>query len=73
MSYVTLSRDPFARQDLIRCVEGQDEHCQNGCAWCGRNRKTGRLFRYGIETDNGHSYWDAKAFCSLACRKSYNQ
>jgi hypothetical protein len=73
MSYICLSHDHFTRQDLIRAIEDPGEHRQDGCAWCGQNRKTGRLFRYGSETANGHSYWDAKAFCSLACRKAYSQ
>lgn len=72
--YVTLSRDPFARTEVIRSVETLHEHRQSdGCAWCGGFRRVGEksLFRYGTETDSGRTYKDAKAFCSIGCRNSY--
>lgn len=72
MGYITLSRDSFSRTELIRCVEEKDEHRQDGCAWCGSSRQRKSLFRYGTETNNGHSYWDVQAFCSKQCRDSYD-
>jgi hypothetical protein len=75
MDFVQLSRDPFARQDIIRSSEALDEHGQHsGCAWCGNFRARGEkmLFRYGVWPDSGHSYWHSKAFCSKSCYDSYS-
>lgn len=72
-----IRRDPYARTTLMREREDADNQT---CAWCGqvlwrKNRKkepTSRfLYRYYIETDGGHTYYDAKMFCSLTCRKAY--
>jgi hypothetical protein len=76
MAYI--SRDPFARTDLHR---ENDYLVGSGCAWCGgarhnRPSKThpvGRpyLYRFYVETDTGHTYYDDKLFCSKSCRESY--
>jgi hypothetical protein len=69
MKYVSINREPFARQEMVRQVE----HTKQECAWCGQNHK-GRLFRYGI-LDDGISTkpcWEKDLFCNKSCRDSYN-
>jgi hypothetical protein len=65
--YVSIARNPFARQETIRCTE--DTH--QDCSWCGSNRPSGRLFRYGTETDGGTVHWQDKLFCGVDCMRCY--
>lgn len=63
---VQVSRDPFARTAIIR----ETVDASGGCDWCGRVRRSGRLFRYFIDmiprpAAAGH------LFCSLPCLRSY--
>ena len=68
-----LSRDPFARETLIRRrvqIVGQD------CKWCGKVHITKAgvkfLYEYGIERDGSSTAaWENKLFCSKECRDSY--
>jgi len=72
MSYITLKRDAFTREDSIRCIEEFHEHRQEGgCAECNSFRRNKKLFRYGYELHSGRSYWDSKAFCSIDCQRAY--
>jgi hypothetical protein len=68
MMQVQLSRNPFARYDLVR------ESCGNGkCTWCGQSRKT--LFRYGLDYDRVYYRgpdWFNGQFCNLDCHRAYN-
>lgn len=77
-----VSRDPFARESLVR--ESVEVSGCVSCSWCGNVRLAGRrvhamrdsdgkakLFRYTVETDGGRSFQDDKLFCSLSCRRSY--
>lgn len=69
---IRLSRDPFARTQIIRMTEITNKTC----SWCGNKRmKKGKilnkLFYYGIEHDSGHTFWDRIPFCSIGCRNSY--
>jgi hypothetical protein len=65
---VQLSRDPFARGDLVRKTEPAGAQA---CRWCGQVRKSGRLFRYGWWSDGGRLSWDSRPFCSVGCRNTY--
>jgi hypothetical protein len=65
-SYVSISRDPFAREEIVRELVPT----RAGCAWCGNNNRN-RLFRYGVETDSGRQHWDSECFDSIQCRNNY--
>jgi hypothetical protein len=71
MNFVTISRDPFAREDVIRRVH----HTVQDCDFCGQYRtrkgKKQPPFEYGCWPDGGKTSWDGHVFCSLACRKAY--
>lgn len=68
-----VSRDPYARAELHR----RNDYSAHDCANCGgaRRTKAGKkyLFRYRTEFDsiNGRVSEDAKAFCSISCRRAY--
>lgn len=72
---VQISRDPFARETLMReCVEVS---AGTSCDWCGRERPSGRLFAYSVERDGvSRSYTGPHAikglFCSVSCMRSHN-
>ena len=62
-----INRDPFAREELHReTVEA------SGCDWCGQRRRSGRLFRYIVESDGGRSSPIRGEFCSVMCMRSYH-
>lgn len=67
-----VKRDPFARQELHR--ENEYDETQT-CMFCGQQRKSksgkAYLYRFYVETDSGHTYYDKAKFCSLSCRTSY--
>lgn len=65
---VQLSRDPFARGDVVRKTVSAGP---GGCQWCGQVRKSGRLFRYGWWSDGGRQTWDDRQFCSVSCRNAF--
>ncbi len=71
---VSISRNPFAREDVIREVVKTTCTCQ----WCGQKRhKKGQpidgLFAYGVENDNGRQSIDYRhLFCSVGCFRAYN-
>jgi hypothetical protein len=63
-----LSRDPFAREDVIRETVETDFSCE----WCGSRKNNRRLFRYGVWTDSpDKKHWQSKLFCSVGCMRSY--
>lgn len=70
---VTISRDPFARVDIIR-----QEVPANGrtCAWCGGLNARGNLFAYGSEADGilpGRRHLDTRhLFCAKGCHDAYH-
>ena len=66
MRIVSISRDPFARMDVVR--ETVAKHDRKPCAWCGM--RPGR-FRYGVHHDGvrtrpeiGH-----RAYCCADCAR----
>jgi len=65
-----VSRDPFARVELVRMAVDTDETC----AFCGQRRKTGKLFNYGVERDgiNTRPHWDTHLFCSVRCYRHFH-
>jgi hypothetical protein len=73
--HVTISRDPFARQELVRRVvrDGDWE-----CDWCGMSRyrkgQPAGLFEYGFDPDlmTGRVNWMKGRFCCVACLKTYH-
>jgi len=67
--YVEICHSPFARQTLVRELVKTDRTCN----WCGRTRKSGKLFRYGHEQDDrpGAISWETALFCSLECKRTY--
>ena len=63
MRTVTISRDPFARCEVVRrLVDTQVE-----CAGCARRAR----FQYGIESDGirAQVHWSPVLVCSLACHR----
>lgn len=81
----TLSRDPFARHDVVRLMVPRSAFGINAeCAWCGarvlpypdgspiQGRTVKRLYRYGTLPD-GRSFptCHPRAFCSKSCYHSY--
>ena len=67
--FVSVSRDPFAREDIVR----ETVETSNTCDWCGNTRRGGRLFHYGIERDDrpGRVDWQSGLFCSIICMRIY--
>jgi len=65
MNVVTISRDPFAREDLIRVKAD----VIGSCAWCGRKGK----FRYGVWRDGIRTRpeFDSHLFCSVSCYRTF--
>ena len=63
----TISRDPFARENLVR----RTIHKACECLWCGV--RSNRMFNYGIERDdkNGRVEWHGRVFCSIGCFRDY--
>ena len=70
MTYSTISRDPFARQDTVR----QSVTTTQSCSWCGQTRNGGKLFEYGTQPDSisGRINWHRGLFCSKGCHNSYH-
>jgi hypothetical protein len=74
-----ISRDPFARRNVVReTVRLDSETANTTCAWCGqvKTRPSGHtfLYRYGWDDDQGprQSSMQTKMFCSRSCERSYN-
>ena len=67
-NYVSISRDPFAREELVRRVI----HTEKTCDWCGNNCHN-RLFEYGIESDALYHRvnWIKGHFCSVNCMMDF--
>ena len=68
MSVVTISRDPFARTELVRAVNDDALGCE--CTECGG---VGR-FRYGTLHDDrpGRIEWAEGRFCGVVCFREYH-
>jgi len=64
--HVQISRDPFARHDVVRRVV--DKHDRRDCDWCGRE---GAKYQYGIWPDDGGPMYENKVFCCKGCHDSY--
>lgn len=64
---IVTGRDPFARQ-TVRRKRGWSS---TGCCWCGSVYKP--LWRYYVDADNRSSgdVADGRAFCDIACLRSY--
>jgi len=63
MRTVTISRDPFARCEVVRrLIDTQVE-----CAGCARRAR----FQYGVEHDGigARVHWSPVLVCSLACHR----
>lgn len=65
-NFTFISRDPFARQDVIRMTI----HTQDDCKLCGQNRH-GHLFQYGIWPDDKEPDFEREFFCSKPCHDQY--
>ena len=62
--FVTISRDAFARHDVVRTKCGPGESCH----WCGQPAR----FEYGIWWDDRRAPdWALGAYCSIGCYRSY--
>jgi hypothetical protein len=67
-----VSRDPFARETLMRDRVYQ----ASGCRWCGqshhtKDHKRSYNFVYFIETDGGRKRLIEGEFCSVSCMRAY--
>lgn len=62
-----ISRDPFARTTLLREVVPTPKSCD----FCGSKRKSGKLFRYSVESDGGSRNSIRGLFCSKSCMEAY--
>ena len=62
---VQVSRNPFARHDVMRRVVETKP-----CAWCGHDAK----FQYGVLLDGIETlaYYGRHVFCNIICWRSYN-
>ena len=71
---IQISRDPFARTELVRHKVTTALNCT--CLWCGQKRKKDVLFEYGTERDDRpgeHNVaWHKGLFCSKSCHNSYH-
>jgi hypothetical protein len=63
MSHVTIARDPFARESVIR-----RKAPHGSCAWCGTRA---RLWEYGTESDAGRAWWSHVWVCCIGCDRAY--
>ena len=72
-----ISRDPFARVELIREIVHLGELTGPTCEWCGcagKFNKSGRtLFRYSYEDDSGRRHFNEKLFCCVSCFRAYTE
>jgi hypothetical protein len=73
---VEISRDPFARETLVRKTY---RSASATCEWCGNRRtvrgKPAALFCYAIERDGCASAWRptySRPFCSISCYRAYS-
>ena len=68
--YVQISRDPFARETVVREIVHTTTET---CGWCGNNHHN-HLFRYGVEPDSisCRVNWSKGIFCSVDCWRTYN-
>jgi len=72
-----VSRDPFARTELVRRTvllptRGSHPHGRT-CAWCGGTSARRRLFCYEVWHDGGRTDAIPGYFCSVGCMRSYHQ
>ncbi len=71
-----VARDPFARETLFSRREYYLPS-NRGCTWCGQTKHTpsGRsyLFRYWTETDGGRHFGEGNLFCSVECKRTYEE
>ena len=68
--FVSVSRDPFAREDIVR----ETVETSGSCKWCGNTRRGGKLFHYGVQPDsiNGRVNWIDGLFCGISCMRTYH-
>jgi hypothetical protein len=71
----TISRDPFARTELVRERIYWPDPLY--CAFCGRipeTPKTGDryLYRYGTAHDSGRTDWHTGHYCSKGCHDAFH-
>lgn len=66
--FTQVSRDPFARETLIR----KSTSTSKTCDYCGQNHR-GKLYTYGSETDSGRKTWAKGKFCSVQCYRDYHR
>jgi len=74
-----IKRDPFAREELWRERETVTSETCSFCGQAGHIRYTRDgiptsryLYRFYVELDNGHTYYDRHKFCSRKCRKDWS-
>lgn len=70
---VSISRDPFARQEIVRTAS--PDYGGKGCRGCGNTRPSGRLFAYGTRPDSmsGQIHWHTGLFCSKSCHDIFHR
>jgi hypothetical protein len=72
MSCTVVSRDPFARQELVR---RQILSRADGCAKCGNLNRNGKPFQYGTNPDRivERVRWHAGAYCCVGCHNAHHK
>lgn len=69
MSHVQISRDPFARQELVRRTIYSPKVNPPVCDWCGSRAR----FQYGTWRDgSARPDYDLRVFCSVGCYRSFH-
>lgn len=65
----TISRDSFARTELVRVTLGG---CITGCDWCGTLPPSRNLYEYATQSDGGRREPISGRFCSVGCMRAYH-
>lgn len=69
MAVIQISRDPFAREALVRRTLDKRYESTTGtkCIECGQRAR----FEYGVQEDGGREYWNSYAYCGIDCYRAY--
>lgn len=71
-----VSRDPFARTELVRRQISIDHSIDRSCSWCGavRHGRGGHKYLsiYATQSDGGRTSEHKGAFCCKSCHDSYH-
>jgi hypothetical protein len=69
--WVSISRDPFARQEIERS-RCDAVHYSGGCNNCGNLNGHNGLFKYRVANDGGRKNDIRGKFCTIGCMRSYH-